>query len=90
MYNLYTASASPFKLKLFSDFYLYFQVYIISSVLLYALPQFIDDYTQNVKLYILPYLLPIIHMALLGSIYSTVALATERYITICHPFVRYR
>lgn len=66
------------------------QLYIISSVLLYAMPMFIESYTLNIKLYILPYMLPIIHMALLGSIYSTVALAAERYITICHPFVRYR
>jgi len=51
---------------------------------------FIDDYTYSVKLYLLPYILPIIHVALLGSIYSTVALAAERYITICHPFMRYR
>ena len=67
-----------------------FQVYIISSVLLYALPMFIEGYTLNVKLYILPFILPIIHIGLIGSIYSTVALAVERYITICHPFLRYR
>jgi len=51
---------------------------------------FMDEYTSKVKLYMLPYALPIIHMALLGSIYSTVALAAERYITVCHPFVRFR
>ena len=54
------------------------------------MPMFIGGYTLNVKLFILPYMLPIIHIALLGSIYSTVALAAERYITICHPFLRYR
>ena len=59
-------------------------------MLLYALPLFIKGYTLDVKIYLLPYLLPIIHIALLGSIYSTVALAAERYITICHPFLRYR
>ena len=54
------------------------------------MPMFIEDYTLSVKLYMLPYALPIIHMALLGSIYSTVALAAERYITVCHPFLRFR
>ena len=71
-------------------FFFFFQVYIISSVLLYGLPMFISEYTLKVKLHILPYMVPIIHMALLGSIYSTVALAVERYVSICHPFVRYR
>jgi len=65
-------------------------IYIICSVLLYAFPAFIDGYTKDVKLFIIPYILPIIHIALIGSIYSTVALAAERYITICHPFMRYR
>eukprot|EP00095_Tigriopus_kingsejongensis_P007902 snap_masked-scaffold132_size323655-processed-gene-1.0 protein:Tk07902 transcript:snap_masked-scaffold132_size323655-processed-gene-1.0-mRNA-1 annotation:"solute carrier family 12 member 9" len=64
--------------------------YIFCSLLLFALPMFIEDYTMNVKLFLLPYLLPIIHIALVGSIYSTVALAVERYITVCHPFVRFR
>ena len=67
-----------------------FQIYIICSVLLYAFPEFIDGYTKDVKILLLPYILPIIHIALIGSIYSTVALAVERYITICHPFMRYR
>lgn len=64
--------------------------YIFCSLLLFALPMFIEDYIIKVKLYLLPYLLPIIHIALVGSIYSTVALAMERYITVCHPFVRFR
>ncbi len=66
------------------------QVYIVCSLLLFSLPMFIPHYTESVKIYLLPYLLPVIHVALVGSVYSTVALAVERYITVCHPFIRYR
>ena len=53
-------------------------------------PEFDPGYTGRVKIYLMPYLIPLIHVALVGSIWSTVALAIERYVTVCHPFVRYR
>ena len=85
------SSCSKFSLNLAPiSIITFFQAYIICSILLFALPQFIPDYHSSVKLPALPTLLPITHVALVGSIYSTVALALERYITVCHPFVRYR
>ena len=36
-----------------------FQLYIICSILLFSLPMFIDDYEDNVKLHLLPYMLPV-------------------------------
>ena len=36
-----------------------FQLYIICSILLFSLPMFIPDYRENVKLYILPYAVPV-------------------------------
>ena len=65
------------------------QVYIVCSILLFTLPQLSAGYGP-VRTFLLPHVLPIIHIALVGSIYSTAALALERYITVCHPFVRYR
>ena len=35
-----------------------FQLYIICSILLFSFPMFIDNYRDNVKLYLLPYVLP--------------------------------
>ena len=32
--------------------------------------------------------LPLAHIALTGSIYSTLALTLERYTTVCHPFFK--
>ena len=68
-----------------------FQIYVVCSILLFSLPLLLEsDFSRTARVVQLPFLLPIIHVALVGSIYSTVALVVERYITICHPFVRYR
>ena len=34
----------------------------------------------------LPFLLPLIHIALTGSIYTTIAVAIERCVTVLAPF----
>jgi hypothetical protein len=65
-------------------------VYVVCSALLFGLPMVLPWYASNAQVPLMPYLLPIIHVALVGSIYCTVALAAERYITVCHPFIRYR
>ena len=67
-----------------------FQIYVVSSIMMYALPIFFNGYTMKVLVYILPHMIYVIHMALLGSIYSTVALAVERFIAVCYPFLKYR
>ena len=36
--------------------------------------------------FLVPYLLGLIHIALMGSIYTTIAVAVERCVTVCAPF----
>ena len=36
----------------------------------------------------MPFLLPVAQMCLTGSIYLTLAIAIERYTTVCHPFFK--
>jgi hypothetical protein len=36
--------------------------------------------------WVAPYLLGLIHIALTGSVYTTIAVAMERCVTVCAPF----
>ena len=37
---------------------------------------------------LMPYLLPLIHMTLTGSVYTTIAVAVERCVTVLAPFTQ--
>lgn len=41
---------------------------------------------ENIYPYIVPSVLGIIHVALTGSVYTTIAVAVERCVTVCAPF----
>ena len=44
--------------------------------------------TWRVYKHLIPVLLPMGQITMSGSIYLTIAVAVERYITVCHPFFK--
>lgn len=65
-------------------------VYITASILIFSIPQFSSEYKDSgIYFYILPWVLPMAQVGLTGSIYFTMAITVERYVTVCHPFYRY-
>ena len=51
---------------------------------LYALPSEWSDYQWKVYPFVLPYLLPVVQVAMMSSVYCTVVMSFERYVRICH------
>jgi len=58
---------------------------IVFNLMIFGFPRLWESYEQKVWPYIIPTVLPLAQIALTGSIYSTLALAIERYISVCHP-----
>ncbi|XP_023337723.1 FMRFamide receptor [Eurytemora carolleeae] len=61
-------------------------LFLVGMVLLYTVPRASSTYRTNIEPVILPVLLPLTQVTLTGSVYSVVAVAVERYYTICRPF----
>ena len=83
---LLQSSLNIFNSILLSIISYHFQVYLVTTLSVFSLPKFNRTYRENIWTYILPFLLPMAHVGLMGSTYSTLALAVERYIAVCHPF----
>jgi hypothetical protein len=54
----------------------------------YCLPTLSEYFYIWYLPYLTPVTLPLIHIALTGSVYSVVAVALERFITVCYPFTQ--
>lgn len=64
-------------------------IYIVAMILVFSIKEFSDDYSDSgVYFYLLPYVLPLAQIGMTGSIYFTMAITLERYVTVCHPFYR--
>ena len=54
----------------------------------YSLPLMSEYWDRWVIPFITPYSVPVIHISLTGSVYSVVAVALERFVTVCFPFTQ--
>ena len=62
-------------------------IYIIVSILVFVCPQLSDVYNKNGPYhYIVPWAIPMGQVSMTGSIYFTMGITVERYLTVCHPF----
>ena len=65
-------------------------LYILGMILVFSIKELNNDYiVSGVYYYLLPWVLPAIQIGMTGSIYFTMAITVERYVTVCHPFYRY-
>ena len=63
---------------------------IIELFLLVSLPQLLHAYkTSGAYYYVTPWVVPFAQVSIAGSIYLTIAVTMERYLTVCHPFYMY-
>ena len=73
--------------KLMIALAIYDTTYILLSIGESYMPKIFKEYkTEGYQFYIAPMVLPIMEVLLTGSIYFTVGISLERYLTVCHPF----
>ena len=57
---------------------------VICCALAYGLPDAWPEFLQDTYPHLGPYVVPITHMAVMSSVYSTVLISFERYVRICY------
>ena len=55
-------------------------------LILYGFPSLSSTFRYSIKPITTPFILPLTQVALTGSVYSVIMVATERYLHICKPF----
>ena len=62
-------------------------IYILLSFVLFTIPASSEGYKYRYHPHVVPVAIPIIQIALTGSVYCTTAISIERYLTVCRPFL---
>ncbi len=57
---------------------------------MFSVPKFSLLYDTVYRFYLLPFLLPLAHISLMGSVYCTLALTIERFLAVYYPFLPHR
>jgi len=73
--------------KLMMTLAVYDNLYIVLCMMIFSLPEIVEDYKKlGYHFYIAPKALAVMQISLTGSVYCTVCISIERYLTVCHPF----
>ena len=68
----------------------YFQIYLLSAVILFTLPNVKTGMSLALHQNAMPYILPVAHIGMVGSMFTTVAISLERYLAVVYPFAKFR
>ena len=63
-------------------------LHLMSSALTFSIANLSPAYSSHAWYYIVPYSLPIAQTTMTSSVYLTVSLTVERYISVVKPFFR--